>query len=178
MGTVHKFKRRPKNTGQFRSGRISASINRQRRRAKRSWQWGYKQVMLATLGLSIGGLVAISTIRWTSTDGSATDFACSSVRVLDGDTFDCGSTRVRLHGIDAPELEGHCRPGRPCAPGDAHASTAHLRQLVSGVRVQCRQTDTDVYGRAVARCTAADTDLSCAQIDGGYAIRRYGVIFC
>ena len=177
MGTVHKFKKRPKNTGQFRGGRVPP-LKVARRRAKRRWKWGYKQAMLVTLGVSIGGLIATSSIRWTSGDASAADFECSSARVLDGDTFDCGSTRVRLHGIDAPELEGHCRPGRQCAPGDPHASTEHLRQLVSGVTVQCRQTDTDVYGRAVARCTAAKTDLSCAQIDGGYAIRRYGVIFC
>lgn len=177
MGTVHKFKKRPKNTGQFRGGRISAP-KVQRRRTKRRWQWGYKQAMLATLGVSIGGLIATSAIQWTSTYASAADFECASARVLDGDTFDCGSTRVRLHGIDAPELEGHCRPGRQCAPGDPYASTEHLRQLVSGVTVRCQQTDTDVYGRAVARCTAADRDLSCAQIDGGFAIRRYGMLLC
>lgn len=177
MGTVHKFKRQPKKSGRFRDACISAP-KVPRRRAKRRWQWGYKQAMFATLGISIGGLIAISAIPWTSGDASAADFECSSARVLDGDTFDCGSTRVRLHGIDAPELKGHCRPGRQCAPGDPHASTEHLRELVSGVTVQCWQTDTDVYGRAVARCTTAKADLSCAQIDGGYAIRRYGVIFC
>jgi endonuclease YncB( thermonuclease family) len=177
MGTVHKFRRRPKNAGQFRGGRISAR-RFPMRRAKRRWRWGYKQAMLVTLGVSIGGLIAISSIQWKSSDAPAADFECSSARVLDGDTFDCGATRVRLAGIDAPELEGHCRPGRRCAPGDPYASTEHLRQLVSGARVQCRRTDTDVYGRAVARCTTAGTDLSCAQIGGGYAIRRYGIIFC
>ncbi|MFT4960503.1 MAG: endonuclease YncB(thermonuclease family), partial [Paracoccaceae bacterium] len=26
------------------------------------------------------------------------------IRIIDADTWDVGSTRVRLHGIDAPEL--------------------------------------------------------------------------
>lgn len=41
-------------------------------------------------------------------------FACSNVGIIDGDTFDCGSTRIRLHGIDSPEMPGHCRSGREC----------------------------------------------------------------
>ncbi|MBA4087300.1 MAG: nuclease [Novosphingobium sp.] len=109
---------------------------------------------------------------------SGDTFECSSVNVLDGDTFDCGSTRVRLQGIDAPELEGHCRPGRECAPGDPVASTDNLRRLATRNSVQCRKADTDAYGRTVARCTAGETDLSCAQIQAGYAIRRYALIMC
>jgi endonuclease YncB( thermonuclease family) len=31
-----------------------------------------------------------------------------AVRVVDGDTLDVGGTRVRLHGIDAPEIGQHC----------------------------------------------------------------------
>ena len=34
--------------------------------------------------------------------------------VIDGDTIHCGYTRVRLAGIDAPEMPGHCQPGRAC----------------------------------------------------------------
>lgn len=105
-------------------------------------------------------------------------FGCVMPRIIDGDTFDCAGTRVRLQGIDAPESEGHCRPGRDCAPGDPSASTANLRRLVGWNKVICHQTDTDVYGRTVARCSAGEVDLSCAQAKGGYAILRYAPINC
>ena len=43
--------------------------------------------------------------------------------VNDGDTLRCqDGTRIRLSGIDAPELDGHCQPGRACVPGDPLAS--------------------------------------------------------
>jgi len=34
----------------------------------------------------------------------------------------------------------------------------------------------DVYGRTVARHSAGERDLSCEQIEGGFAVRRYGEI--
>lgn len=105
-------------------------------------------------------------------------FTCTRLRVIDGDTFACGQQRVRLQGIDAPELAGHCRPGRRCTPGDGVASRAHLQQLVAWSRVECRQTDTDVYGRTVARCSAGRKDLSCAQVAAGQAVLRYAPITC
>jgi endonuclease YncB( thermonuclease family) len=105
-------------------------------------------------------------------------FTCARLRVIDGDTFACGQRRVRLQGIDAPELAGHCRPGRRCTPGDGVASRAHLQQLVAWSQVQCRQTDTDVYGRTVARCSAGRQDLSCAQVAAGQAVLRYAPITC
>lgn len=177
MGDVHKSRKPPKNRGQFR-GRGRSVSNLRSRRARRKWRWSFSRAKLLILGLALGGLVGLTAIRWMNGSADARAFECSNVEVLDGDTFDCGATRVRLAGIDAPELKGHCRPGRKCAPGDPYASTENLRRLVTWNSVQCRQTDTDVYGRTVARCTAGETDLSCAQIKGGYAIRRYGLIFC
>lgn len=105
-------------------------------------------------------------------------FTCARVRVLDGDTFKCDGQSIRMVGIDAPELPGHCRPGRECTPGDPYASSANLEALIAGGEVACRTVDTDAYGRTVARCTAGDVDLSCEQMQGGFAVSRYGAISC
>lgn len=105
-------------------------------------------------------------------------FGCASATVTDGDTFRCDGRRVRLYGIDAPELPGHCRRGRACTPGDPWASTRNLAGLLRSGSVSCRAVDVDRYGRAVADCSAGGVDLSCAQLAGEFAVRRYGTISC
>jgi endonuclease YncB( thermonuclease family) len=128
----------------------------------------------AAVGLGVTQMPVGRVLAATSSD----DVGCADPRVVDGDTLRCGGTRIRLQGIDAPELPGHCARGRACTPGDPFASTDNLRALVSGATMVCRQTDTDRYGRTVARCSVRGRDLSCAQIAGGFAVRRYAPISC
>lgn len=91
---------------------------------------------------------------------------------VDGDTLRCGSERVRLLGIDAPELPGHCRPGRNCAPGNPWASKAALAFMINGRQVRLDRHGTDRYGRTLAFAWAGSVNLSCAQLQSGNAIYR------
>lgn len=125
-----------------------------------------------------GGSTSPVAFAETVSGSSSDTFSCSSPTVVDGDTLRCNGSRIRLQGIDAPEMPGHCRQGRECAPGDPYASTDNLRRLVSGGAMSCRQTDTDQYGRVVAVCEAGGVDLSCEQVRSGNAIRRYAAISC
>src|SRR4051794_39701410 len=56
---------------------------------------------------------------------------CPSAYVVDGDTLRCGPVRLRLLGIDAPEIE-RCPRWRVCAPGDGQAAK---RGLVAALRL-------------------------------------------
>lgn len=116
--------------------------------------------------------------RVSSSGSSDRDFICSDATVTDGDTLRCGALRIRLASIDAPEMPGHCRRGRTCVDGDPYASKANLERLTASGIVLCRQTDTDRYGRIVALCEVTGRDLSCAQVQGGHAIIRYGDLAC
>lgn len=89
----------------------------------------------------------------------------------DGDTIRCGKERIRLLGIDAPELPGHCRKGRRCAPGDPYASKASLSGAMAG-RLSIRRVGRDRYGRTLALVSGASGDLSCYQLAHGRAIYR------
>ena len=138
-------------------------------------------------GIIIGAALGIAITQFdgrlpswpaAASDATSLGVGCVSPTVIDGDTLRCGSTRIRLSSIDSPEMPGHCRPGRECTPGDPYASTGNLRSLVSGKAVECRQVDTDHYGRAVARCSVEGRDLSCAQVEGGFAVKRYGFLVC
>ncbi len=98
--------------------------------------------------------------------------ACTLIAV-DGDTLRCGQERIRLIGIDAPELPGHCQEGRSCAPGDPIASLAALTAASQGTAEIDRQ-GSDHYERTLARVRVNGVDLSCAQITSGHAIYRAG----
>ena len=104
---------------------------------------------------------------------------CAAPVAVDGDTLRCASgVRVRLLAIDAPELPGHCRRGRVCTPGDPLASKANLARLIQRGPIWCESRGRDRYGRVLARCFASEVDLSCAQVQGGFAVERYGRLNC
>ncbi len=107
---------------------------------------------------------------------------CQSPRAIDGDTLRCANlpASVRLLGIDAPELPGHCRKGRACAPGDPQSSRAALADWLGRGRVTLELIGTDRWGRnlAVARSTwlampmkvRRSVNLSCAQLAARQAV--------
>ncbi len=97
-----------------------------------------------------------------------------TVRVIDADTIDVGGTRVRLFGIDAPEM------GQPCAADgrqwDCGAWTRDaVRNRFEGTYARCQQRDIDRYGRVVAQCTVDGQDMGQLIVYSGmaWAFRRY-----
>ena len=96
---------------------------------------------------------------------------CPAPRVVDGDTLRCGSERVRLLGIDAPELE-HCPRWRVCAPGDGQASKRSLVAAMRSGPVRLQRVTVDRYGRTVAVVWAGGVNLSCWQLERGQAIYK------
>jgi len=96
---------------------------------------------------------------------------CPSAYVVDGDTLHCGPLRLRLLGIDAPEIE-RCPRWRVCAPGDGNASK---RSLIAALRfgpVRYEPVTFDRYGRQVAVVWAGRVNLSCWQLRQGEAIYK------
>lgn len=102
---------------------------------------------------------------------------CASPYIIDGDTFSCNNTRIRLYGIDAPEMPDHCRKGRRCTSGNPYKSKDHLETLTRDT-VTCAAIEIDHYGRTIARCTSKGEDLSCAMVEAGHAVKRYGTLSC
>ncbi|WP_237061146.1 thermonuclease family protein [Loktanella sp. M215] len=90
-------------------------------------------------------------------------------RVIDGDTLQIGETRIRLHGIDAPEAAQTCRSAAGVTLACGAAATTALRSLIAGQPVTCAPRDTDRYGRTVARCTARGQDSGRGMVAAGMA---------
>lgn len=89
--------------------------------------------------------------------------------VNDGDSITLNGERVRLRGIDAPELFQTCRrDGKDYACG--RAARDALVRLIGGRAVSCRMGERDKYQRLLAYCQVGETDLNAAQVAAGWAV--------
>ena len=88
-------------------------------------------------------------------------------KIAGGDLLKFGDQRVRLFGIDAPELTQTCDHGVWAAGRIAKEA---LRKLIADRPVRCEQVDWDGRNKGpISRCFVDDTDLSAAMVERGLA---------
>ena len=102
------------------------------------------------------------------------------VSVYDGDTLTIAARharhgppylfKVRLEGIDAPELRGSSAAEKEAAL----AARDWLRQQVLGKPVTLENISLEKYGRVLATVKRRGTDLSKLALDEGHAVRYDG----
>lgn len=85
--------------------------------------------------------------------------------VTDGDTLRFNDQRVRLWGIDAPEIHQTC-PDRWLAGIEA---ARKMRELVKDHEVTCENRGYDRYGRMIGLCRADGVDIQAAMVRAGMA---------
>ena len=99
-----------------------------------------------------------------------TDERVTSARIFDGDTLALGDgRRVRLLGIDTPEIG---RDGEPSQPYSEEAKAFLARLAGPGTRLRLRldRERFDRYGRLLAHVFTADGgNVQARLLDGGYA---------
>lgn len=89
---------------------------------------------------------------------------------VDGDTIDLAGQRVRLYGIDAPEIAQTCHIGATAYPCGKE-SLSHLVQLIAGQTVTCTERARDRWRRLVAVCKLPDgTDIGRQMVRNGHAL--------
>ena len=73
-------------------------------------------------------------------------------RVVDGDTIHINQTKIRLHGIDAPEMKQTCRTSEGKEQLCGQLAKQALKRLVRGQDVTCKGDKRDRYKRLIAVC--------------------------
>lgn len=87
---------------------------------------------------------------------------------IDGDTLVIEGKKLRMVGIDAPELHQKCtRHGQNWACG--YDSAAYLQKLVAEDVTVCHFTEIDKYKRPLVTCESRGQDINLAMVKSGMA---------
>jgi len=92
-----------------------------------------------------------------------------NARIIDGDTIHIKSNKIRLHGIDAPEIKQTCKiDSEEWYCGEQ--STKELKKLINKQEVECITNDIDIYKRYVAICSVNQININQWMVKSGWAI--------
>jgi endonuclease YncB( thermonuclease family) len=94
-----------------------------------------------------------------------------TVTVTDGDSLRAGDERIRLIGVDAPELRQTCRDASGSEWDCGRAARTRMADLVARGTVACDARGQDRYGRTLAVCSSGDiADVGERLVRDGYAV--------
>src|SRR5690606_37709166 len=98
---------------------------------RRGWRWRRMRDWLVAIGIIV--LLARLVVGMDDLSPGLEGFAW----VADGDSLTLNGERIRLHGIDAPELNQFCRRGEQSYDCGREAREP-LRKLIGSGRVACK----------------------------------------
>jgi len=127
----------------------------------------YRKLRDAGLLLALVFLGALVAARLE--DSSAVSIGGPFV-AIDGDTLAVGAERLRLHGLDAPEVRQTCtdRRGRDWRCGEE--ARAALERLTSAASVMCSGSERDRYDRLLVACRDGELDINARMVALGLAV--------
>lgn len=130
--------------------------------------------------LVIGGVILLVTYGGRVFAPAGGPAPLAAAHVTDGDTLSSGTERIRLIGVDAPDMKQTCRDARGQNWACGLAARDRLAALIAQGTVACAPQGRDRDGRRLAVCSAGDiADLGRALVREGYAVsdiagdRRY-----
>ena len=90
-------------------------------------------------------------------------------KVVDGDTLHIGKYKIRLHGIDAPELNQNCLFNDKVW-NCGKESKKFLINFINNKKISCKLIDKDRYKRHIAICFKDKINLNKKIVQEGWAI--------
>lgn len=88
----------------------------------------------------------------------------------DGDSLRLGEDRVRLLGLDAPELSQDCTRADGQSWPCGRVARDRMAQLLASGPADCRPEDIDQYDRLLAICLVDGRDLGATLVSEGLAV--------
>ena len=100
------------------------------------------------------------------------------VKIIDGDTIHIGKNKIRLHGIDALEINQTCTIKEKTWECGIESYLA-LKSIILNNNVQCEIIDVDQYKRLIGKCFVNKIYINQYMVLNGWAIayRYYSLDF-
>ena len=99
-------------------------------------------------------------------------------RVIDGDTIELRNLKIRLQGVDAPELNQRCQTSDGFLYDCGQKSAEKLKNLLERTNdkvLKCKFLGEDIYGRIIADCFLGEIEINSWLVRNGLALayRKY-----
>ncbi|MEQ1769796.1 MAG: thermonuclease family protein [Devosia sp.] len=122
----------------------------------------------------LGGLVVILilAVLVALVDPMAPSIA-GNATASDGDSFHMNGERIRLLGIDAPELDQTCTDRNGASWRCGEDARRMLSSLLGRGDTTCEPDGRDKYGRILAHCASARGDIGHQMVEAGLAVSFY-----
>ncbi len=139
-----------------------------RRRGRQSGRWRRRlRGFVWVVGIT---LLVTAIVRYFEADVPK-DWQGRSPDIRDGDTLVLAGRKVRLLGLDAPEM------GQMCGEESAHwpcgrFAKNRLAALTRGQMVRCQGKGRDRYDRILAYCETKAGDIGARLVAEGWAVSR------
>ena len=101
--------------------------------------------------------------------------ASSSLKIIDGDTIILNSEKIRLYGIDTPEIKQTCTDNYGHTYLCGVKAKLELENIIGSRKVSCIKKTKDRYKRSISICYVDENDINSLMVKSGWALayRKY-----
>ena len=101
--------------------------------------------------------------------------ASSSLKIIDGDTIILNSEKIRLYGIDTPEIKQTCTDNYGHVYSCGVRAKLELEKIIGSRKVSCVKKTKDRYKRSISICYVDENDINSLMVKSGWALayRKY-----
>ncbi|SHG79192.1 Endonuclease YncB, thermonuclease family [Bradyrhizobium erythrophlei] len=124
-----------------------------------------KTVRVARISVIAFGLFVVAASATQSAE-----IASGIPRIVDGDTVQIGSAKIRFAGIDAPETDQVCLDAKGEKWACGVTARDELIKYSAGRSWDCDLVGSDRYGRSLGKCFIEGGDISAWMVRSGWAL--------
>ncbi len=101
--------------------------------------------------------------------------ASSSLKIIDGDTIILNSEKIRLYGIDTPEIKQTCTDNYGHTYLCGVKAKLELEKIIGSRKVSCIKKTKDRYKRSISIFYVDKNDINSLMVKRGWALayRKY-----